>query len=164
MSKVRWSASLAVFAVLGLAAGTSAAQEWGKKPQPKPAAATPAPAASAAKKAPEGPKLEWTESFVQATRVARSEDKIILAYFGGSDWCEWMQEARQGGAADADVRGMGEARTSSPLMVDFPSPDKRQSRAIAKQNEILAATYNIAKVPTLLFLDNDGEVIDRVGL
>src|SRR5215211_8318573 len=93
MSKVRWFASLAVVAVMALGAGTSAAQEWGKKPQqqPKPAG-TPAPAPSISKKAPEGPKLEWTQSFVQATRVARSEDKIILAYFGGSDWCEWTKK------------------------------------------------------------------------
>src|SRR5687768_792813 len=93
MSKVRWSASLAVMAVFGLGVGTSSAQQWGKKPQPKPATPAPAPSvATPAKKAPEGPQLEWTTSFVQATRVARSEDKIILAYFGGSDWCEWTKK------------------------------------------------------------------------
>jgi hypothetical protein len=49
------------------------------------------------------------------------------------------------------------------LKVDYPSPDTKQPRGIAKQNEILAATYNVAKLPTLLFLDQDGEVIDRAG-
>src|SRR5690349_17985496 len=36
--------------------------------------------------------LDWSESFVQATRLARQQDKIILAYFCGSDWCEWCKK------------------------------------------------------------------------
>ena len=163
MSKVRWFASLAVLAVVGLGVRTSDAQQWGKKPQqqPKPAA-TPVPAPSTAKKAPETAKLEWTQSFVQATRVARSEDKIILAYFGGSDWCEWTKKLDRE-VMQSPVFVEWAKENVVPLMVDFPSPDKRQQRSVAKQNELLAATYNIGKVPTLLFLDNDGEVIDRVG-
>jgi thioredoxin-related protein len=92
----------------------------------------------------------------------RSEDKIILAYFGGSDWCEWTKKLDREVMQSPMFVEWAKEHTV-PLMVDFPSPDKRQQRSVAKQNELLAATYNIGKVPTILFLDTDGEVIDRVG-
>src|SRR5689334_3846639 len=37
-------------------------------------------------------KLDWLQSFVQASRLARQQDKVILAYFCGSDWCAWCQK------------------------------------------------------------------------
>jgi protein disulfide-isomerase len=120
------------------------------------------PAKPAAKPAAAAPKLEWTESFVQASKLARSKDKLIMAYFAGSDWCEWCKkldrEVLQTPMFIEWARG-----NVIPLMIDYPSPDKNQSRAIARQNEILAVTYNIAKVPTIMFLDADGEVVDRAG-
>lgn len=108
------------------------------------------------------PKLQWTESFVQATREARKSDKIIMAYFVGSDWCEWCKKLDKE-VLQTPMFVAWSQRNVIPLMVDFPTPEKKQPRAIAKQNEILAASYNIAKVPTLLFMDADGEVIDRIG-
>ena len=109
-----------------------------------------------------GPKLEWTESFVQATRAARQKDKLILAYFAGSDWCEWCKKLDREVLQTPMFVEWARANVV-PLMIDYPSPDKPQPRAVAKQNEILAATYNVAKVPTIMFLDADGEVIDRAG-
>jgi thioredoxin-related protein len=109
-----------------------------------------------------GPKLEWTESFVQASKEARKTNKIILAYFAGTDWCEWCKKLDKE-VLQTPMFVAWAQRNTVPLLVDYPSPEKQQSRAIAKQNEILAASYNIAKTPTLLFLDADGEVIDRVG-
>jgi thioredoxin-related protein len=149
-------------AALALAVSPAAAQEWGK---PKPAVRNEptAPAKSSIPKAVQaGPKLEWTESFVTASRQARQSDKIILAYFCGSDWCEWTKKLDKEVMTTPMFVNWAE-RNVIPLKVDYPSPDTRQSRATAKQNEILAASYNVAKVPTILFLDFDGEVIDRVG-
>jgi thioredoxin-related protein len=161
MPQVRWAAMVSV-AVVTLAAPVASAQEWGK---PKPAVRNEptAPARSSIPKAVQtGPKLEWTESFVTASRQARQGDKIILAYFGGSDWCEWTKKLDKEVMTTPMFVNWAE-RNVIPLKVDYPSPDTRQSRATAKQNEILAASYNVAKTPTILFLDMDGEVIDRVG-
>jgi protein disulfide-isomerase len=87
---------------------------------------------------------------------------VILAYCTGSDWCEWCKKLDKE-VIQTPMFVEWAKRNVIPLMLDYPSPEKNQSRAVAKQNEILAASYNIAKVPTLLFLDADGEVIDRVG-
>lgn len=130
-----------------------------------PSAPTTRPAASSAK--PQAAslaavKLDWTESFIQATRLARQQDKIILAYFCGSDWCEWCKKLDKEVLTTPMFAEWAKANVVL-LRLDYPSPDTRQSRATSKQNEILAATYNIAKIPTLLFMDSDGEVIDRAG-
>lgn len=145
----RWCLLALVSALLGVVAGPSRAA-----PGAAGASAEPAEAAK--------PKLEWTESFVQASKRARHSDKLILAYFAGSDWCEWCKKLDREVLQTPMFVNWAD-RNVVPLLVDYPSPEKKQSRAIAKQNEILAATYNIAKTPTLLFLDVDGEVIDRVG-
>ena len=160
--------TIAVVAVLALATAVRAApksSEWGNKKSPPPAtsAKPAAPAPAAVKPAvPAGPKLDWTESFVQATRKARQEDKVIMAYFGGGDWCEWCKKLDKE-VLQTPIFVAWAGRKVVPLLVDFPSPEKRQTMAMSKQNEILAASYNVAKVPTILFLDFDGEVIDRVG-
>jgi thioredoxin-related protein len=131
-----------------------------------PSAPSARPAAAPAAKPPSASlataKLDWVESFVQASRQARQQDKVIMAYFCGSDWCAWCQKLDKEVLTTPMFVEWAKANVV-PLKLDYPSPDKRQSRATAKQNEILAATYNVAKIPTLLFMDSDGEVIDRAG-
>jgi protein disulfide-isomerase len=127
-----------------------------------PTATRPAPGAKPQAASLATAKLDWTESFVQASRLARQQDKIILAYFCGSDWCEWCKKLDKEVLTTPMFVEWAKANVV-PLRLDYPSPDVRQSRATAKQNEILAATYNISKLPTLLFMDSDGEVIDRAG-
>jgi thioredoxin-related protein len=153
MPTQRWFGPLLILAALGSAAAPAgAAQNAGKS----------AKGGGATAAAPAGPKLEWTESFAQASKLARKQDKLILAYFAGSDWCEWCKKLDREVLQTPMFVEWAKASVV-PLMIDYPSPDKNQSRAIAKQNEILAVNYNVAKVPTIMFLDADGEVIDRAG-
>src|SRR5687768_15943225 len=153
----RWFGFLCIVLALNVAAPAPAAQDQ----QPQPASPAKAAPSSGAKPAPAA-KLEWTESFVEASKLARKDDKLILAYFAGSDWCEWCKKLDREVIQTPMFVEWAKANVV-PLMLDYPSPDKPQPRAIAKQNEILAATYNVAKVPTIMFLDADGEVIDRAG-
>lgn len=155
----RWSGFLLIVAVLGVAAAPATAAQKTAKAAKAPAASRGTPAAAPA---PTGAKLEWIESFVQASKLARKNDKLILAYFAGSDWCEWCKKLDREVLQTPMFVEWAKGNVI-PLMIDYPSPDKNQSRAIAKQNEILAVNYNIAKVPTIMFLDADGEVIDRAG-
>ncbi|CAA9373463.1 MAG: hypothetical protein AVDCRST_MAG64-127 [uncultured Phycisphaerae bacterium] len=156
MPRQRWSGFLCVLLALGVASPATAAQKNTKagnqgSPQSSARAATPA-----------GPKLEWLESFVQASKLARKQDKLILAYFAGSDWCEWCKKLDREVLQTPMFVEWAKGNVI-PLMIDYPSPDKDQPRAVAKQNEILAVNYNIAKVPTIMFLDADGEVVNRAG-
>jgi thioredoxin-related protein len=159
MAKV-WVAVLGVSVAMACV-HTAHGQTWAKPKQSKPTPAQ-APTPAAKPKQPVGPQVEWVQSFVQATKLAQQKDRVILAYFGGSDWCEWTKKLDKE-VIQSPMFVQWAKENVVPLMVDFPSPDKRQSRSTAKQNEILATTYNVAKTPTLLFLDSDGEVIDRVG-
>jgi thioredoxin-related protein len=152
----------ATILVLGVA-GAAQAQGWPKKEsKPTPAAERPQPQAAPVPKPTAGAKLEWTTSVLQAMRLSRTQDKVIMAYFCGSDWCDWTKKLDREVIQTPMFVEWAKSNTI-PLLVDFPSPDTRQQRSVAKQNELLAATYNVAKVPTLLFLNSDGEVIDRAG-
>lgn len=151
MPRHRWFGPLCVLLALGLAVPAGAAQKTTKAGKPGNSTAAPA-----------GPKLDWTESFVQAAKLARKDDKLILAYFAGSDWCEWCKKLDREVLQTPMFVEWAKGNVI-PLMIDYPSPDKAQPRAVAKQNEILAVNYNVAKVPTIMFLDADGEVINRAG-
>lgn len=153
MPRQCWFSAFVVLLAVGITLPASAAQKTTRS-QAKPGEPTAA--------ATTGAKLEWTESFAQASKLARKQDKLILAYFTGSDWCEWCKKLDREVMQTPMFVEWAKANVV-PLMIDYPSPDKAQPRAIARQNEILAVNYNIAKVPTIMFLDADGEVIDRAG-
>jgi len=106
-------------------------------------------------------QANWLTNFQQASVQARKDDRLILAYFRGSDWCDFCKKL------DREVLNtdlfIDWAEKNVVLMdVDFPS-EKRQSPAQKKHNEAMKDRYNVVKTPTFVFLDADGEPITRCG-
>src|SRR3954452_19433304 len=100
-------------------------------------------------------QAKWLTSFTYATGQARREDKLIVAYFRGSDWDDYCKKL------DRDVLNtelfVDWAEKNVVLLdVDFPA-DKRQSPSQKKHNDALKDRYSVIKVPTFVFLDSDGE-------
>lgn len=110
---------------------------------------------------PAGLDGSWIVDFEQAKRLAAKHDVPILADFTGSDWCGWCiklnkevfdTEAFQQWATDRIVL----------LKLDFPMR-KEQDQAIAKQNQGLQSKYQVRGYPTILLLDQEGQVLRRGG-
>ena len=90
---------------------------------------------------------------------AKSESKMVLLDFTGSDWCPWCIKF------DEEVLSTGKftdyAATHLKLVtVDFPS-NKPQSDALKQANQDLKNKYNVDGFPTFVLLDSDGRELGR---
>jgi len=116
-------------------------------------------AAAPAFSAPAPKKAVWLPNMTACLANAKRQNKMILAYFSGSDWDEW------GKKLDKEVLGsemFAEWANKNVILfqADFLATPKAQD-LYKKQNEELKTRYQIAVVPTLLLLDGDGEVVAR---
>jgi thioredoxin-related protein len=103
----------------------------------------------------------WLTNLQQASVQARKDDRLILAYFRGSDWCDFCRKLDRE-VLNSDLFIDWAEKNVVLMDVDFPS-EKRQSPAQKKHNEAMKDRYNVIKTPTFVFLDADGEPITRCG-
>lgn len=103
---------------------------------------------------------EWLTNFDQAQQEAKSDHKMILLNFSGSDWCAPCIQMKH----DVFEQTTFQEYASKNLVLvraDFPRNKKHQLDAAQKaHNEQLAEKYNPqGKFPLTLLLDADGKVI-----
>ncbi len=106
-------------------------------------------------------EVKWIQNYKLAKKLAAKEDKMILANFTGSDWCPYCIKA-EAEIFNTDEFAKFAADKFILLKVDFPQK-KKLPLEIRKQNEDLAAKYNVSGFPTFLILDNNGEVLGVSG-
>ena len=107
---------------------------------------------------PEG----WTDDFDAAKARAKSEGKLILVDFSGSDWCGWCKKL------DKEVFATPEFLSSVTndyvlVMVDSPSNKSLLSEKAKEQNPKLVRKYKVSGYPTVLIMDSDGKVVEKAG-
>ena len=106
-------------------------------------------------------ELKWLNNYDHAISLAHKENKVIMAYFSGSDWDPWCQKL------DAEVLNTEPFRewvrqNVVPLQIDFPR-EKRLASTVHAQNEKLKARFSVSKVPTFIFMDQYGQPFARAG-
>ncbi|MBR4255110.1 MAG: thioredoxin family protein [Lentisphaeria bacterium] len=105
-----------------------------------------------------GEGLAWLTDFEAAKKQAAAENKPILMFFTGSDWCIWCMRLHE------DVLDKDEFRDFSKKLVllelDFPN-NIPQSDALKKQNAELAEKFKADGYPCTVVLASDGET--RLG-
>ena len=106
-------------------------------------------------------QAKWLTSFSNATGQARKEDKLVMAYFRGSDWCDFCKKLDRE-VLNSDPFIDWAEKNVILLEVDFPA-DKRQSPSQKKQNDALMERYSVGKTATFVFIDSDGEPVTRCG-
>jgi thioredoxin-related protein len=111
-------------------------------------------------KAPEKSK-GFIEDFAAAKKEAAAFKQPIFAFFTGSDWCGWCMKLRSE-ALDTKAFEKFAADNLILLEVDFPQ-NKKQSAALKKQNEELAAQYKVSGYPDVFLLDAEGKELGRTG-
>jgi len=103
----------------------------------------------------------WMTDATAALAKARSENKLVLMDFTGSDWCGWCIKL------DEEVFSTPEfasyAKNSLVLLkVDFPR-GKKQPASEVQQNEMLAHKYGVTGFPTIIVLSPGGQEKGRLG-
>jgi thioredoxin-related protein len=104
----------------------------------------------------------WQTDFEAAKAKAKAEKKLLLVDFTGSDWCGWCKKLV------AEVFGKEEFKKEAPkkfvlVELDYPTPAKKQSDELKKQNKELLKRYKVQGYPTILVMDAEGNVIAKTG-
>ncbi len=92
-------------------------------------------------------ELNWYTDMSKATEVSLKENKPLLLFFTGSDWCGWCIKLQK------DVLKTNEFATwatQNVILVELDYPrSKPQDAAIKTQNQQLAQTFGIQGYPTV---------------
>lgn len=103
----------------------------------------------------------WYEDYQSALNVAVQEDRILMLYFTGSDWCTWAQRLDQ----QILLRPAFSEYIDKylvPVVVDFPKY-KKMSASQRQHNESLKDRFRVESFPMLVFVDSNGRVLHREG-
>ena len=106
-------------------------------------------------------KPGWLTDLKAAQEQAKSDGKIMLLDFTGSDWCGWCIKL------DREVFSKPEFRdyaSKNLILVELDFPRRKElSPAEKKQNYELAEQYGIEGFPTIIVLDNNGKKIGALS-
>lgn len=116
---------------------------------------------TAAAHQPAGKDGDYFTDFDSAKTAAAAAHRPIFALFTGSDWCPWCLRLREEILETAAFKEF--AATNLVLfMADFPR-EKKLPAGLRERNKALAEKYEVAGYPTVLLLDERGEVKGRTG-
>jgi len=126
------------------------------QPTPRPPANKSAAQPSSAGQASE---LSQNPVLSAALNQARSENKMVLLDFTGSDWCVWCKKF------DKDVLSTDKfaSYANSKLVLvtlDFPSR-KEQDAALKKANQEIRKHFGVNGFPTFVLLNSGGKELGR---
>lgn len=102
---------------------------------------------------------DWMTNYKDALALAAKQDRAVLLYFTGSQWCPpckmldedvFQKQAFLDFAKDNLVL----------LMLDFP-PSRGLSPELLKQNRALEMKYGVQAFPTLILLSSAGKEMGR---
>tara|TARA_A100001015_G_scaffold284530_1_gene351112 strand:- start:502 stop:963 length:462 start_codon:yes stop_codon:yes gene_type:complete len=103
--------------------------------------------------------LYWEVDFSEALKIARKQEKPILLYFCGSDWCGWCiklnRNILQSDAFEKELKTQLIFAT-----VDFPSK-KLLPHKIVALNRALKKKYSVIDLPTILLIDTNYTLISE---
>lgn len=103
-------------------------------------------------------QVTWNPNYTAALALSKKQNKLILAYFSGSDWDEWGKKLEKE-VLSSELFVDWITKNVIPFRADYPALKKQD--LYKRQNEDLKVKYQVAVVPTFLLLDQDGEVIAR---
>jgi thioredoxin-related protein len=101
--------------------------------------------------------LNWLTDVPKAEAQAKSENKLVLMDFTGSDWCGWCMKLDKETFSQpefADYAG----KNLVLVQLDYPNK-KPQPDDLKKANAALQKKYSIEGFPTLIALKPDGTVV-----
>jgi thioredoxin-related protein len=104
----------------------------------------------------------WLTSFEKAKEQAHKENKPILVYFSGEDWCYTCKQTRKQ-ILERDAFINYADNNLILVNADFPRLNKKSiSESQAKENKALADVYNPdMAIPAFVLVDADGKVLKK---
>ena len=103
----------------------------------------------------------WTTDYKKALEKAKSEHKLVMLDFTGSDWCGWCIKLDKEVFSQPKFKEYAD-KNLVLVTVDFPR-SKEQSDAVKKQNSELQEKFHIEGYPTIVVLNGDGKKVGELG-
>jgi protein disulfide-isomerase len=112
-------------------------------------------------KASSSAKTGWLTNFAEAQQEAKSQNKLLLMDFTGSDWCGWCIMLEKEIFSKPEFQEY--ARKNLVLLeLDFPRGKKLPAET-SEQNQRLAMKHQIQGFPTMVILDGTGKELAQLG-
>lgn len=99
--------------------------------------------------------ITWLTDYNAAKAKAKSDNKLVLLEFTGSDWCGYCKRMQAEIFAKPQFQDYA-AKNLILVELDFPRA-KPQSDTVRKQNMQLANEYDVEGFPTTIVLTPDGK-------
>ncbi|HKQ40584.1 MAG TPA: thioredoxin family protein [Verrucomicrobiae bacterium] len=102
---------------------------------------------------------EWMTDLAKAQEKAKTEKKMVLVDFTGSDWCPPCRALHKNVFSSEEFAEF--AKKNLVLVeIDFPRK-KEQSEQLKKTNRELAKKHEIDGYPTVIVFDSEGKQLDK---
>jgi thioredoxin-related protein len=101
--------------------------------------------------------LTWLTDVPKAQAQAKSENKLVLMNFTGSDWCPACIQLDKTALSQPEFADFAQ-KNLVLVLVDFPN-NKPQSDELKAANDKLSTKYEIVGFPTLILTKPDGSVV-----
>lgn len=106
-------------------------------------------------------QLRWHTKYSEALQVAKKENKPLLLFFTGSDWCGWCKKIESEVFADPEFVKMAGSRFVF-VELDFPM-NKMLPLDVADQNAQLKHKFGITGYPTIVIVNPDESFVAESG-
>jgi thioredoxin-related protein len=106
-------------------------------------------------------ELQWMTDLPKAQEKAKTEKKLVMMDFTGSDWCGWCIKLNKEVFSTPEF---AEYAAKNLVLVELDFPNKKpQSAELKKANQALQKQYNIEGYPTIIVLNGEGKKIGTLG-
>ena len=106
-------------------------------------------------------ELDWQTDLPKAQAQAKTEKKLVMLDFTGSDWCGWCIKLNKDVFSKPEFVEYAKKNLVA-VEVDFPNK-KKLSPAQKQANDALAKKYEIRGYPTIVVLDSEGKKVGELG-
>lgn len=106
-------------------------------------------------------ELDWQTDLPKAQAKAKTEKKLVMLDFTGSDWCSWCIKLNKEVFSQPEFAAYAKQNLVA-VEVDFPRR-KKLSPAQKQANDALASKYQIQGYPTIIVLNSDGKKVGELG-
>jgi protein disulfide-isomerase len=108
-----------------------------------------------------GAELQWMTDLSKAQAKAKTENKLVMIDFTGSDWCGWCIKLNKEVFSQIEFVEYAN-KNLVPVEIDFPRR-KEQSPGLKKANQALQEKYKIEGYPTIIVLNGEGKKVGELG-
>lgn len=105
--------------------------------------------------------LTWLTDLPKAQAQAKTEKKLVMLDFTGSDWCGWCIKLNKEVFSQPEFAEYAKKNLVA-VEVDFPNK-KKLSAEQTKANDALQKKYDIKGYPTIIVLNGDGKKVGELG-